>query len=86
MVALTVASSSTRILLGVNNARASETSWRWPWLRLDPVIVLIPRPSDGYVAVVVGMIAYLLLGLGHRADRPSAQRGLSDVHALHCTS
>jgi hypothetical protein len=34
----TVASSSTRMLLGVKRARARETSCRCPWLRLDPVV------------------------------------------------
>lgn len=33
---LTVASSSTRMLLGVRSALASDTSCRCPWLRLDP--------------------------------------------------
>lgn len=31
-----VASSRTRTLEGVRSARAMETSWRWPWERLDP--------------------------------------------------
>lgn len=35
---LTVASSRTRMLLGVSNARANETSCRCPWLRFDPTI------------------------------------------------
>jgi hypothetical protein len=32
-----VASSRTRMLDGVRRARARETSWRWPWERLDPL-------------------------------------------------
>jgi hypothetical protein len=32
-----VASSRTRMLLGVRRARAREISWRWPEERLDPV-------------------------------------------------
>jgi hypothetical protein len=29
------------MLLGVNSARARDTSWRWPWLRFDPIVVLV---------------------------------------------
>ena len=35
-VELTVASSSTRMFVGVNRARASETSWRWPCDKFEP--------------------------------------------------
>ena len=35
-----VASSSTRTLDGVRSARAMETSWRWPWERLDPRMMI----------------------------------------------
>jgi hypothetical protein len=34
-----VASSRTRMLLGVSRARARETSCRWPWERLLPLLV-----------------------------------------------
>jgi hypothetical protein len=40
---LTVASSRTRMLLGVSSARASETSCRCPWLRFDPVVRSRPK-------------------------------------------
>lgn len=38
-----VASSNTRMLLGVSNALASDTSWRCPWLRLDPEVTQVSR-------------------------------------------
>jgi hypothetical protein len=31
-----VASSRTKMLLGVSSARANDTNCRWPWLRFDP--------------------------------------------------
>ena len=33
-----VASSRTRMLEGARRARARETSWRWPWERLEPLL------------------------------------------------
>lgn len=46
-----VASSRTRILEGARRARASETSWRWPWERLDPLQKLKKRGVSLCLAV-----------------------------------
>lgn len=54
-----VASSRTRMLEGVRRARARETSWRWPWERLEP---LRGDVSLGYVVYQVNDVNGTLLG------------------------
>lgn len=47
------------MLDGVRRARASETSWRWPWERLEP---LSGDVSLGYVVYQVNDVNGALLG------------------------